>query len=951
MKTLWKGSVKQRVFAALMPAALFLFAAASTGQTLTPRIAEEIDNARRSSLPGTHPPRAQVQNDAGRVPGDTSLSGIKIVFSRSAAQEADLQALIAAQQDPNSPQYHHWLTTSEFAARFGMADEDINKVEFWLQQQGFTVESISPSKNQITFSGNASLVESALQTEMHYYTIEGRKEYAPAADVTIPTALRGVVKTITNLSTIRPKPHVKFHAPQRAVKSDFTSSQTSNHFLTPADVATIYDITAAYNAGYTGSGEKIAVVGQSSVVTTDIEHFETAAGQSIKDPNLILVPNSGTATIVSGDEAESDLDLEYSSTIAKSATIYFVYVGNNPNYNVFDALTYAIDNETAPVISISYGACEATLSSAEYASLNGVLAQAAAQGQSVIAAAGDNGSTDCSRTSGLSTTQQEALAVDFPASSQYVTAMGGTEFPAADVVSTNTTYWEPTSGTDVISSALSYIPEQAWNDDSATNGISSGGGGASTLTARPSWQTGVTGIPSGSFRLVPDISLSASPENAGYLYCSSDTKSTGITGSCSNGFRDSSDTYLTVAGGTSFDVPIFASMVAMINQKTDSTGQGVASKTLYQLAANATTYGSAFHDITNGGNQCTAGASYCSSAGESEFLSTTGYDEATGLGSVDFYNLLTAWPAGTNSTLAASTILLSAATTTPNSGASDVITITVASGSSSVTSVPTGTLTIMVDGTTETGSLALVNGGATYTFSSTTMGSHTVAANYSGDSVFGPSSGIVTLTVTTSTKTFTVTATNVTVASGNSGTSTVTVIPNNGYTGTVAWTVSAPSSLLDACYVLANTSVSGTSAVTTSLTINTNSTACANATALTSGGGVRRFVGSGSVRGGVRGYPVYSTVAMVSFLGIGLLGLWIPKTRMFGVFFFLLAVGGGITGCGGSSSSKTSETSSTNSTASNSTNAPTGTYMLTIVGTDTTSSSIAASTTITLTID
>src|SRR5207253_1783571 len=141
-------------------------------------------------------------------------------------------------------------------------------------------------------------------------------------------------------------------------------------------------------------------------------------------------------------------------------------------------------------------------------------------------------------------------------------AMGGTEFPLADVASTNTTYWQAASGSDFVSSALSYIPEQVWNDDSSL-GLGSGGGGVSTFTSRPSWQTGVTGIPSGTFRFVPDISLSSSPNNAGYLFCSSDTL-TRVTGSCTNGFRDSSNVNLTVAGGTSFAAPIFAGMLAII---------------------------------------------------------------------------------------------------------------------------------------------------------------------------------------------------------------------------------------------------------------------------------------------------------------------------------------------------------------------------------------------------
>jgi subtilase family serine protease len=153
----------------------------------------------------------------------------------------------------------------------------------------------------------------------------------------------------------------------------------------------------------------------------------------------------------------------------------------------------------------------------------------------------------------------------------------------------------------------------------------------------------VTGISSGSYRLVPDLSLASSPNNPGYLYCSSDP-STGILGSCSHGFRDTFNRYLTVAGGTSFAAPIFAGMLAILNGKLNSTGQGVVNSTLYKLAADSTTYASAFHDITGGSNECTAGPDYCTSAGGSEYPAGTGYDQASGLGSIDFFNLMTYWP-------------------------------------------------------------------------------------------------------------------------------------------------------------------------------------------------------------------------------------------------------------------------------------------------------------------
>ena len=859
MLTLRKQLGRNLLLLAGFLAATCSFTLKLSAQTPAPRISAEIDNTQRAVLLGSHPPKARAEYDAGRMLAGTPLQGMSIVFSRSAAQETDLQALLAAQQDPASPLYHQWLTPEQFASRFGVADADIAKVQFWLQQQGFAIDGVSRSKNRLTFSGASDQVEAAFAVELHYYNVDGTKHFAPSTDLSIPTALAPMVQTVRNLSTFRPKPHVKIVAPQLAPQPNFTSSQSGNHYLSPGDVATIYDITPAYNAGYTGSGQSIADVGQSEIAFSDIENFESAAGLPKKDPVRVPVPNTGTPAISPGDESESDLDLEYSGAIARGATIYFVYVGNSANHNVFDALTYAIENNTAPVITISYGDCESDLGSGEYSLLNATLAQAASQGQSVISASGDNGSTDCHGNTNQSTAAQEALAVDFPASSQYVTGMGGTEFPAADVAVGNNTYWIPQGTSDAISSALSYIPEMVWNDDSAPVGstpadLSSGGGGTSILTARPSWQTGVTGIPAGSFRLVPDISLTASPNNAGFLYCSSDT-SVKVTGSCAHGFRDANNQFLTVAGGTSFDAPIFAAMVAIINQKLKSTGQGVVNPTLYKLAGDTNTYASAFHDITSGNNNCTvAGSTVCSAAGQSEFSATIGYDEASGLGSVDFNNLLTAWP-----------------------------------GSSS------------------------------------------------------------------SSKSFTMTATAATVTAGGSVSSTVTITPQSGYTGTIAFTVTSSPAISNACFSLPNATVSGASAVTATLTAYTSSSLCAGVAAIGATGnqhkrGATQITQSDNVPPFSFGLPIAAlalraeaSLALLCLLLVTLLNICSRRLAAYGgAALLLVAMTLAMSGC--------SSTGSSSSTTSNSV-APKGTYTLTITGTDTSSPTISASTTATLTIN
>jgi subtilase family serine protease len=916
----------------------------------------EIADAQRMVVPGTHSPLARAEFEAGRVPASTKLEGMTIVLGRSASQEADLQRLLAAQQDPNSTQYHKWLTADEFAARFGVAEADAAKVEFWLQQQGFALQGRSRSNNRIQFSGTVQQVESAFGTEMHYYQVAGTKHFAPSTDLSVPAAMGPMVQAVTNLSTFRPKAHIKYPATAATVRPDFTSSQTQNHFLTPRDVATIYDVTPAYNAGFTGTGQSIAIMGQSSIVVSDIENFQTAAGLTKKDPTLVQVPNSGTATISTGDESESDLDLEYSGGVAPGATIIFVFVGNNKNFGVFDALTFAIENQTAPVISISYGLCESDLGTGEYAALNGTLARAAAQGQSVIGADGDKGSEDCSGNTDQTTAQQQALAVDFPSSSQYVTGMGGTEFPAADVVSTNTTFWTAASGSDVISSAKSYIPEMVWNDDIAATAtvpgtLSSGGGGGSTLTPRPSWQMGVPGIPSGNFRLVPDVSLTASPNNAGFLYCSSDTADTKITGSCSNGFRDSSNMNLTLAGGTSFDAPIFAGMVAIINQKTNSSGQGVVNPTLYMLASNALTYASAFHDITTGSNKCTAGTALCSTAGAGSFSATTGYDEASGLGSVDFFNLLNAWP-GSTATSATSTTSLSAATLTPAAGTSDVITIMVASASSASTVIPTGTLTVAVDGATQTSTLALVNGAAAFTFTSTTMGAHAIAATYSGDATYASSSGTISVMVGgVSAKSFSLMASNATVAAGGSGTSTITVTPQNGYTGTMAFTVTSSPAVANACFAVPNVTVSGAAAVTAMMTVKTSSGLCGTGAMVGGAGNAHQSVGGwrGNAYGWTGGASAPLNLAAVSGLALSciflvrLFGWRSRRWGLLGAALVFASVVAALSGCGGASSASSTSTSGSG-------NAAKGTYTLTVTGRDS-AAGVQASGTLTLTID
>jgi subtilase family serine protease len=938
---------------------------AMAAQTPAPRIRSEISNVAVSPLKASQQPLGSTQNDAGRMPSDAKINGMSIVFNRSAAQEADLQALLAAQQDPQSPQFHQWLSPEQFGARFGMAQSDIDQVQTWLQQQGFSVDSVARGRNMIRFSGTVGQLEQAFQTEMHYFKANGETHFAPAKLLSVPMAIAPTIAAVRNISDFRPRPmHVSTH---RA----FTSSQSGSVFFAPGDIAVTYDIGPLYSGGVNGTGQSIAIVGQSAVLTSDIEAFENAAQLPVKDPVMVLVPASGSSTVVSGgDEGESDLDIEWSGAIAKGATIDFVFTGNSANFNAFDSIAYAIDEKIAPIISISYGACETALGTF---TLETQLAQAAAQGQTVLAASGDQGSTSCSgdTQNGLTTTQQFALAVNYPASSQYVTGVGGTEISAANSVSTNSTYWVAQGTSDVLTSAKTYIPEVVWNDDSTQFGLGASGGGASALFTKPSWQTGVPGIPTDGKRDVPDVALYASAGFPGYLFCSSDssdwntTNAPVQTASCNSGFRDSATGDLTVAGGTSFATPIFAGMIALINQKQEWTaGQGNANPTLYKLAANTSTYSSAFHDVTSGNNNCTAGATYCGTT-TTGFAAGTGYDLVTGLGSVDLANLAGKWPSNATP-LTATTTTLSAASTAPNVSTNDIVTITVAQVGG--TGTPTGTVNLSIDGSgtaygatgsTVTAVTLTSNGTVTYTANFAAAGAHTIVAQYAGDSANAPSTGSIVINVggTSSGKgTFAMafSPATLTLKQGSAGNEGLTVTPANGYTGTVnlTYTTSNDTALTNLC-VLAGTgtnasgsiTVASSTAVTGQITIDTNASDCATAAAVKGRGSrviphmTRSLKASNNTP--KKSNPLPAGIAFAGLVLAGFLGRSSRKLRQLACVIALASLGLVLSACGSSSGSSSSKIP----------NPTKGTYTITFQGQDSVTTTITSTAPFQLVID
>ena len=744
----------------------------------------------RVVLAGNRSYNAKLENDRGSLDPSRVIGGMSLVFRRSAAQTADLAKLLQEQEDPNSPSYHAWLTPDQYADRFGLNSADLARVTSWLEAGGLKVDYVSRTRSWLMFSGSAGQLQSAFQTEMHRYELNGTAHFANASNLSVPSAIGPLILLARGLDDFRTQPPV---AKLTAVPA-FTSGGT--HALTPGDVGTIYDINPLYQNGFTGSGQKIAVLGQSDINLSDIEEFRSQFGLPANNPQLVLVAGSPDPGISAGDLLESSLDLEYAGGTAPNATIVFVY-----SNDVWTSAAYAIDQNLAPVISVSYGYCEPEISNPPSSAgdfFQSLAQQANALGVTWLAPTGDWGAAACDTGSTIQAASN-GLAVLLPASVPEITALGGTEFNEG-----SGTYWSATNNTNE-SSALSYIPEVAWNDTAANvtagDGLAATGGGASILFAKPSWQTGL-GVPNDGARDVPDLSLSASNQHDPYLICSSGE--------------------FWYIGGTSVSSPIFSGILALLNQYLISKGilsePGLANinPTLYSLAGTTT---GVFHDITVGNNMvpCVTGSPNCTN-GELGYSAGVGYDLTTGLGSLDAYKLAAAWAAN-----------IAAPTTTsvvanPNSIASSGSTVLTATVSASGSTSPTGSVTFSV-GQTSLGSTALSGSGGSATANLTVNGSQLasgsdlISASYAGGSGFQASSGSVTVSVNggASSCSYVLGSTSAWVGAG-SGTGSVSVVAAAG----CAWTASSNVSWLT---INSGSSGNGDGVVDYSFAANTGSVA------------------------------------------------------------------------------------------------------------------------------
>jgi hypothetical protein len=709
--------------------------------------------------------------DVGAAETSLPTGRLLLQLSRPKEREKALQTFLQDVHRSGSTQYHKWLTPKQFGQNYGVADADIEQVNAWLQSHGLAVAKVSAGRNLIEFSGTVGQVNETFHTSIHRFNVNGETHYANSTAIQIPAALSGVISGVTHLDDFRARPFAKLigqatYTPKtRTAKPNWTyPGDVPFYLLSPEDFATQYDIKPVYASGITGAGQTIGIINESNIDISLVNAYRKIFGLSVNPPQIVI--DGDDPGIVSGVDMEAYLDVENAGAVAPDATVKMYIAGSYGllgDGGINFSMLRAIDDDEASVLSLSFGYCE-NQGTAFNEFLNAVWEQAAAQGQTVLVSSGDTGST------------QEGCygpAVSGFASTPWNIAVGGSDFYFADYATGGASianYWS-TANDSSLGSLIKPVPEQVWNgtqyglnnitydpvaDQTLAANEYAGGGGKSACTvndtagncvsgyAKPAWQVG-NGVPNDKARDLPDLSLFASGgfNGVGWPICAQ-------TGDCTD-TGSSGALFVSSVGGTSASAPAMAGIMALINQKYGPQGQ--ANFTLYPLAAQ---YPSTFNPIDVGSNNFPcyyySGQSVCkldangTTYSVGEYAASTGFDLASGLGSVDVNQLMLYW----NKISFKTTETTLSMTPTSITHGQDITANIAVTG----TGTPTGAVAIITNSTLPSNQgLGYVelssNGTATTKISSLPGGTYSVYAQYSGDGVNGASkSDAVSVTVT-----------------------------------------------------------------------------------------------------------------------------------------------------------------------------------------------------------
>jgi hypothetical protein len=742
----------------------------------TPAIAptaHATDNTSLVALKGSVHPLVKTGVDQGAVPDSFAAGRLLLLLNRPPKREAALRQFLRDAHTPGAAGYHQWLTPEQFGQQFGPSDAQIQIASDWLNAQGFSGVKASKSGQFIEFSGTAGQVRKAFHTEIHQYSVKGETHFANATEIRIPQAMAALVGGISQMNDFRAQPQVHLAGPARYARDTKKTTPlwtipnpegTPNPYaytVTPQDFYTQYDLGPLYAAGVNGSGQTIGIINESNIDLSLVQAYQSLFGVAGTTPQVVIDGDDpGTLNNV---DIEAYLDVEMSGAVAPKATVnLYIAQGGNLQDPLELAALRAVDDNQASVLSVSFGQCEVVLGNAGNQFWAGLWEQAAAQGQTVLVSAGDWG-PEC--------TLEEVNTVSGLASTPWNVAVGGTDFYYSDYATggaSATGLWNQTNSSN-LGSLIASLPEQPWDDayglNVVTNGyqrgeLGAGGGGVSNCAtqndtanrsspctagyAKPSWQSG-PGVPADSARDLPDVSLFASngANLSAYAICGAEEQ-------CAAGSGANAVVYL--VGGTSASAPAMAGIMALVNQKYGRQGQ--ANYTLYPLAQQKP---AAFHDITVGSNSEVCGGvanppicvlQWNGIYGTPQYPAGPGYDQASGLGSVDANVLVNNWNALTFKATA-TTMQLSSASIAHGSP----VTIGTSVASESGSGTPTGDVAILTNSTLPSSQsqlfISLANGAGNSSVSDLPGGTYQLTAHYGGDGTYAASdSPPQTLTVT-----------------------------------------------------------------------------------------------------------------------------------------------------------------------------------------------------------
>ena len=762
-------------------AGMLAFAAPAIGfSQAMPRIQEPISDSVLTTLRGSVHPLARPEFDLGPVE-DSHVGRMLLVLKRSPEQQAALQQLIEDQQNSASSNFHKWLTPEQFGQQFGIADADVQTVSGYLQDHGFSVGRIYKNRGAIEVSGTAGQLRNTFHTRIHRYSIQGKEFYANANAPQIPTALTPVVLGFAALNDIRTSKltgssaesiPVTVNPETKKLTPAYTSTYGGSpiYLLAPTDIQSIYDIPVlSTSPGGGGTGVTVGVIGDSQINLDLIARYQRLGGAGKTTPTEIVDGNDPGILPVTGTTPDATIayqQLELIGAAAPYANInYYVSADTDYDNGLNFAIIRAVDDNAISVLSLGFQNCEANLGPNTNSLMGTSWEQAAAQGITVVVAAGDSGSAGCDLP-GSTTPAAKGLGINGYASTPYNVAVGGTDFSYAAHPATY--YWSSTAGGSVTSSSLP-IPEQAWNDSIQTHDVTqtnpilnAGGGGFSTLGnvaddvvtqspyPVPSWQVNAqiaAGIASPTARAIPDVSFFAGNNynSSEYVICASPSD-------CTSSFAP---TNATITGGTAGAAAVFAGIMADVVGKFGL--QGNINPLLYNMSTKTT---GIFRDVTVGTNSvaCTTGTPNCTggtikTGTANSYLAGTGYDLATGLGSVDATNLINGWIIPATKTSATSLSIVNSATQTPITSIVHGTNLDLKAKVTGTGGTPTGDVAFTTNSSLPSYggiSAATLSGGSAISQYNYFLpgGTYTVSARYAGDTTFLPSVGSAPITVT-----------------------------------------------------------------------------------------------------------------------------------------------------------------------------------------------------------